>query len=142
MEGWEMRKLLGLVTGCSGRSKIRERGPGSDRFGRPTARLIATLLCAALATDSLAAIRGDSAAYVGGTVPALKRGVEGSLDTTNEKELQFHHKGGDFAIPYRSIESLEFGQKVGRRVGAALGGMLALGLPGLIILASKKKKHY
>src|SRR2546426_10337907 len=103
---------------------------------------ICIVLSTVLAGNSFAAVRGESAAYVGGTVTELKRGVEGTLDTSDERELRFAHKGGQFSIEYRKIESLEFGQKVGRRVGAALGGMALFGLPGLIILASKKKKHY
>lgn len=104
--------------------------------------LVAITVSAILTFDSIAAVRGTDAAYVGGTVSDLKKGVEGSLDTSDTKELRFDHKGGQFALPYHQISSMEFGQKVGRRVGAALVGMAFLGLPGLIILASKKKKHF
>jgi hypothetical protein len=103
---------------------------------------ICIMLSALLAGNSFAAVRGDSAAYVGGTVSTLKQGVEGVLDTSDEKELRFDYKDGQFSLPYLQIVTLEFGQKVGRRVGAAIGGMVALGLPGLLILMSKKKKHF
>ena len=37
---------------------------------------------------------------------------------------------------------LEFGQKAGRRVGAAVATTILLGPVGLLALMSKKKKHY
>ncbi len=90
---------------------------------------------------ALGAVRGNRAEYVGGTVSTIKQGTQGTLDLYNTKILRFHHEGA-FELPYARIQTLEFGQKVGRRVGASIAGMAALGLPGLIILASKKKKHF
>ncbi len=103
---------------------------------------ICILLSGLLAISSFAAVRGESAAYIGGTLSTLKQGVEGALDVSDTKELRFDYKGGQFSLLYERIETLEFGQKVGRRVGAALAGMVVFGLPGLIILMSKKKKHF
>ena len=103
---------------------------------------LAGFLSLVVAAESFAAVRGEHVAYVGGTVSGLKQGLEGTLDTSDAKELHFDHKGGQFSVPYEKIASMEFGQKVGRRVGAAIGGLIVFGLPGLIILMSKKKKHY
>lgn len=100
--------------------------------------LITTLLLHPLS----AAVRGSHAEYAGGTVSTLKQGVQGTLVAGDDTALRFTFKDGEVAIPYSQIVTLEFGQKVGRRVGAALGGMVAFGLPGLIILMSKKKKHF
>src|SRR5205814_4300751 len=55
----------------------------------------------------------------------------------------FSYKGGSFRLPYSSISSMEFGQKVGRRVGATIAwGVTTLGIGALPILFSKKKKHF
>lgn len=104
--------------------------------------ILCVLMSALLADNSVAAVRGEHSAYVGGTVSNLKQGVEGVLDTSDPKVLRFDYADGQFSLLYRQIATLEFGEKVGRRVGAALGGMVALGLPGLLILMSKKKKHF
>ncbi len=45
-------------------------------------------------------------------------------------------------MPYKAITELEFGQKAGRRVGAAIGTSVLLGPIGLAMLFSKKKNHY
>ena len=46
------------------------------------------------------------------------------------------------SIPYDSIIDLEYGQKAGRRIGAAVGTAILLGPLGLLTLFSKKRKHY
>jgi len=46
------------------------------------------------------------------------------------------------SIPYAKIIDLEYGQKAGRRVGAAIGYSILLGPLGLLTLFSKKKNHY
>src|SRR5713101_4641389 len=106
-------------------------------------RLICCPLSLLLGIQSLGAVRGEHASYVGGTVTSMKKGVQGALDMSDLKTLRFEYEGGEFMLPYRQIATLESGQKVGRRVGAALAGVAMIGLiPGLIILSSKKKKHY
>jgi hypothetical protein len=104
---------------------------------------IAILLAAALLTQSThGAVRGDRAEYIGGTA-AIPRGVQGALDLTDRVEMVFSYKGGSFHLPYSSISSMEFGQKVGRRVGATIAwGVTTLGVGALPILFSKKKKHF
>lgn len=48
-----------------------------------------------------------------------------------------------YTLPYERVSSLEFGQKVGRRVGSTVAlGATTLGLAALPMLFSKKKKHY
>jgi hypothetical protein len=81
-----------------------------------------------------AAVRGHHAAYIGGTA-AIPREIQGSLDTDDTRELQFRYRAGVYSIPYASITSMEFGEKIGRRVGVALA-------VGWIALFSKKKRHY
>ena len=52
-----------------------------------------------------------------------------------EKRLLFESKKGSFEIPFDRIVSLEYGQKVGRRVGVAIMVKPAF-------LLSKKRKHF
>ena len=97
-----------------------------------------------------AAVDSKGAAYYGGTIgsfSAAKDPVDGTLNTQLEEALVFTatskaFRGQTFAIRYRKISDLEFGQKVGRRVGAAAATTVLLGPIGLITLFSKKKKHY
>ena len=114
-------------------------------------RLIVVVLCLSFVAPSLAlAVDSKKAAYFGGTVATFngaKDPVEGKLDTTNETALTFTAEdkpfvGKSLVIPYAKIIDLEFGQKAGRRVGAAIGTTVLLGPLGLLTLFSKKKNHY
>jgi len=114
-------------------------------------RLVATVLVITmLAPSLLLAVDGDKAAYFGGTAtafPGAKDPVEGLLDTTNADALVLTaedkpFRGQSLRIPYKAIEDLEYGQKAGRRVGAAVATTVLLGPIGLLSLFSKKRKHY
>ncbi len=72
--------------------------------------------------------------YVGGTVTAVKENTEGKLGAA-ENTLVFQYKSGKITIPYEQVNSLEYGQKAGRRLG------LAVAISPLFLL-SKKRKHY
>jgi hypothetical protein len=50
--------------------------------------------------------------------------------------------GKNFFIPYAKVLDLEYGQKAGRRVGAAAATTVLLGPIGLLTLFSKERKHY
>lgn len=114
-------------------------------------RIAAAMLVAVMLTDStLLALDSKDAAYYGGTITVFgnpKDAVEGKLDTSDEKTLLFAAYGKEFAgktfsITYAKISDLEYGQKAGRRVGAAAATTVLLGPLGLITLFSKKRKHY
>jgi hypothetical protein len=118
---------------------------------RQTRSLVAMFLVAILIGESvLLAVDSKGAAYFGGTVQAFKEAkdpVEGKLDTKNDNALTFladdkPFKGQSFAISYASIVDLEYGQKAGRRVGAAAATTILLGPIGLLTLLSKKRNHY
>ncbi|MDQ3070882.1 MAG: hypothetical protein M3R55_14285 [Acidobacteriota bacterium] len=82
------------------------------------------------------ALGADMAMYMGGTVPGLTEKTEGKLTTSSDTALTFQSKyGAPVLIPYKSIGSLEYGQKAGRRVGVAI-------LVSPLALFSKKRKHY
>ncbi len=86
-------------------------------------------------TGSLAAVRGDQAMYVGGTITAIREKTEGKLVTSGDTVATFTAKKGSFTIPYQKISSLEYGQKAGRRIGVAVA-------VNPLFLLSKKRKHY
>lgn len=82
-----------------------------------------------------AKITGEEVLYVGGTISSLPEATEGRVDTTNEDKFSFTSEKGGFEIPYKSITSLEYGQKAGRRVGVAI-------VITVWALFSKKRKHF
>src|SRR5436190_22933436 len=107
-------------------------------------RTLAAVLVMSMLAPSLAlAVDSKGAAYFGGTAAFkdAKDPVEGLLDTKNETALVFTanakgFKGQQLSIPYASIVDLEFGQKAGRRVGAAVATTVLLGPIGLLSLFS------
>ncbi len=82
-----------------------------------------------------AGIGSHDAMYVGGTVPDLKEKTEGKPVLTEEKAFIFKYKEGSLTIPYDQVDSLEYGQKAGRRVGAAV-------VISPLFLLSHKRRHY
>ena len=109
-----------------------------------------TLIASFLSPTVLLAVDGDKAAYFGGSVAIFagaKDPLEGRLDTVNEEMLILRvdkkpFVGQEVRIPYARIQDLEYGQKAGRRVGAAIGYTVLLGPLGLLSLFSKKRNHY
>lgn len=87
-----------------------------------------------MALAASAAVRGDDAMYIGGTLQVPEK-TKGQLDTSAAEQVTFSYKGGKVEIPAKQIESLEYGQKVGRRVGAAVA-------VSPVLLLSKKRKHF
>lgn len=94
--------------------------------------LILTLL---LPSVTFAGLGSKKTKYIGGTITALKEGVEGESSIKDEKDFIFDYKGSRFTIPYDRITELEYGQKAGRRVAVAI-------LVTPLALFSKKRKHY
>jgi hypothetical protein len=100
---------------------------------RSTATFTAIALSFTLVT--VYAIDGDKAMYVGGTVPGVREKAEGILTTQSATEMVFTSKNGGFTVPYAAIDSLEYGQKAGRRVAVAV-------MISPLALFSKKRNHY
>lgn len=86
-------------------------------------------------TVAVSAVGGNKAAYVGGTITTVKEKAEGPIDTRDETTLTFSSKDGSLTIPYSAIESLEYGQKAGRRIGVAI-------MVSPLALFSKKRNHF
>ena len=114
-------------------------------------RLVASVVLTVMSFELTAlAVDSDGATYFGGTAElyaGAKDPIDGILDTTNTEAFVFTatdkpFKGRALRIPYQSVIDLEYGQKAGRRVGAAVATTVLLGPIGLLSLFSKKRKHY
>lgn len=84
---------------------------------------------------AFAGIGSEKAMYVGGTVSSIKEGTEGITSAKAETVYVFTYKGGHLTIPYDHVDSIEYGQKAGRRLGVAIAITP-------LALFSKKRKHY
>jgi hypothetical protein len=89
--------------------------------------LIAPLL---LAGDS-----GFRAHFLGGTVAELPGKSEGKINLADEQVLVLAARKLSLRVPYRRIETLEYGQHVSRRYAAAV-------LISPLLLLSKSRKHF
>lgn len=109
--------------------------------------LIVALL---IPTAALAALNSKRAAYQGGTTrnqdfPGAKEEVKGYLDLDWPHIMRFKYgKDGQqvFSIPYKQFVDIEYGQKAGRRVGAAVATAVLISPAGLFLLFSKKRRHF
>ncbi|MEO7404775.1 MAG: hypothetical protein ABIU95_13995 [Burkholderiales bacterium] len=114
-----------------------------------TAAACVLLTFAAEATVG-ASVGSRRSAYVGGTIATFGNATEpikGTLQTTDSRALVFHVEASGFSpaaldIPYANVVRVEYGQKAGRRVGAAIGYSIIVGPAGLLALLSKKRHHY
>lgn len=104
-------------------------------LGTEKTRRVALSLLAGGPFALRAAVTGEEVLYVGGTVANLPEATNGRMDIKNEEKLVFSSQPGGFEIPYRSIKTLEYGQKAGRRVGVAI-------VISVWALFSKKRKHF
>jgi hypothetical protein len=100
---------------------------------------------------ALAGLGSNKAAYQGGTTkdkdfPGVKDAKEGDFVTSDENQLRFEYKlnkiNRTYAIPYKQFIDIEYGQKAGRRVGAAVATAILISPLGLFMLFSKKRKHF
>ncbi|HWR16404.1 MAG TPA: hypothetical protein VN577_16395 [Terriglobales bacterium] len=99
-------------------------------------RVIACCLLIALSSEmAFAGLGSKKVMYVGGTATAISERTEGTTTTKDEKEYVFTYPGGKLSIPYDQVDSLEYGQKAGRRVG------LAVAITPFALF-SKKRKHF
>ena len=83
----------------------------------------------------LAGIPSRKAVYRGGTLVQPEPETTGTVNTATQEHLVFEYPSGIFRIPYERINSLEYGQKAGRRLGLAIVFTPAL-------LLSRKRKHF
>ena len=83
----------------------------------------------------LAGIPSKKAVYRGGTLSRPEPSTTGTVTTTAEDNFIFRYAGGEILVPYASINSMEYGQQAGRRLG------LAIVLTPAFLL-SKKRRHF
>jgi hypothetical protein len=100
-------------------------------------RVIALSVCLTIATSVFAGVPSNKAVYRGGTIAGLKQDVEAKPDYSNPNGFTF----AGAVIPYDKIQSIEYGQKAGRRIGAAVATAIIVSPLGLFMLMSKKRKH-
>lgn len=73
--------------------------------------------------------------YVGGTLAGIESGAGGSIEVTDAHYLAFYTKKSQVRVAYDRIETLEYGQKVDRRV------LLAIAISPVFLL-TKKRRHF
>jgi hypothetical protein len=99
------------------------------------------LLLAILAGGSLsppllrAGDSGFPAHFLGGTVAELPGNSGGKINLADEQALLLEARQWSLRVPYRRIETLEYGQHVSRRYAAAV-------LISPLLLLSKSRKHF
>ena len=73
--------------------------------------------------------------FIGGTLPGVQARSTARLDLTRSDALLFSSGKNSLSIPYRRIDTLEYGQNVSRRVALAV-------VISPILLLSKSRAHY
>jgi hypothetical protein len=113
--------------------------------------VIGLVFCLILSTSAMAGLDSKKAAYQGGSTKdkdfaGAKQAVVGTLTADGEKELKFEYTldkaSKTYSIPYDQFIDIEYGQKAGRRVGAAVATAILISPVGLFLLFSKKRKHF
>ena len=97
--------------------------------------LVAALFANVISPALLAGVPSKKAVYRGGTLSSIRPSAAGTVTTTDFRHFVFRHDKGELRIPYDRINSLEYGQKSGRRLGLAI-------VVSPLLLLSKKRKHY
>ena len=91
--------------------------------------LLSTVLCA------VSAFAQGHAQYVGGTASKLDSGTSGAIDVSDAHYFAFYSKKVQVRVAYTKINTLEYGQKVDRRL------MMAV-IISPIFLLSKSRQHF
>ncbi|MGI8741159.1 MAG: hypothetical protein ACR2NN_01050 [Bryobacteraceae bacterium] len=95
------------------------------------------LLCIVLLGSSslLFSANGAKAEYVGGTIEQIPAGCGGSVQALDATYFVFYSHKASWRVAYDKINLLEYGQKVDRRIVAAV-------LISPLFLLSKKRQHF
>ena len=87
------------------------------------------------AASAVAADPGVKTELVGGTLEEIVAKSTARLDYSGANEMVFRCASGEIRVPYRKVNTLEYGQTVSRRYAAAV-------LVSPLLLLSKARKHY
>ena len=93
--------------------------------------VLALLACSFLSASG----SGSPVEYVGGTISQIPDGCSGTVTVVDEQYFVFYSKKASWRVPYDKINLLEYGQKVDRRILAAV-------LISPLFLLSKKRQHF
>lgn len=97
--------------------------------------IVLPALASAAASTARSGVPSKKAIYRGGTLGEPEPPATGVVSTAGEDAFVFEWDGGTIKAPYAGVNSLEYGQKAGRRLG------LAITISPLFLL-SKKRRHY
>jgi hypothetical protein len=78
---------------------------------------------------------GSRALYVGGTVPGVRDKSEVRIDLLQDDALRLSTGKSSFLIPYKDVNTLEYGMRVSRRYVEAV-------LISPLFLVAKKRSHF
>lgn len=78
---------------------------------------------------------GSRVLYVGGTVPGVRSKSDVRIDLLQDDAIKVSAKGGSFLVPYKDVNTLEYGMRVSRRYVEAV-------LISPLFLVAKKKTHF
>lgn len=93
-------------------------------------------LCLFIAVSATAESRpGVRVEYAGGTLAQVSSGADLILDSADPSFLQVYAKGVQARVPYAKVTTLEYGQKVGRAIVAAV-------VISPLFLLNKTRKHF
>jgi hypothetical protein len=99
-------------------------------------RICALLLSGILIPlGAMAGEPGLKTQFIGGTLPGVQPKSTAWLKLTNAESLAFSSGEIQLQIPYRKINTLEYGQNVSRRYAEAV-------LISPVLLLSKSRKHF
>ena len=90
---------------------------------------------ALLAAVGSAGSLGGRAEYVGGTISQIPDRCDGQVQASDDQYFVFYSKNARWRVPYESINLLEYGQRVNRRVLEAV-------LLSPLFLMSKTRQHF
>lgn len=100
------------------------------------ALLVLMLMACGVSTPCLAASPPGARAYLSGTtVPDFPTKCDVRIDMTGDQELLFVTRWLTLHVPYDKVNTLEYGQHVGRRYAEAV-------LISPLFLLSKSRKHF
>ena len=78
---------------------------------------------------------GSRVLYVGGTVAGIQQKSGARIELTQDDALRFTASGATLRIPWKELNTLEYGMRVSRRYLEAV-------LISPLFLASKRRTHY
>jgi hypothetical protein len=78
---------------------------------------------------------GSRVLYVGGTMPGVRNRSDARIDLLQDDAIKLISSGHSFLIPYKDVNTLEYGLRVSRRYVEAV-------LISPLFLVAKKKTHF